>query len=177
MMCCFFPALSSSSCAKVGVAAMKINVVFVLACLCTCVCVRSSCWRLRRVCEQDNQNKSKLISFAVTHGVCGIFIIHVSQRSQMDTCVSLACCLWTCLLTPPVVPQSKEHKVNNLEAADERATDANAQHAAHISWGRRGSYKRHLQGIFSTALTQQLIPIVETILLIQSKTLATIAYA
>lgn len=38
------------------------------------------------------------------------------------------------------------------------------------------NYKRHLQGIFSTALTQQLIPIVETILLIQSNTLAFIAY-
>lgn len=39
------------------------------------------------------------------------------------------------------------------------------------------NYKRHLQGILSTALTQQLIPIVETILVIQWNTLATIAYA
>lgn len=32
----------------------------------------------------------------------------------------------------PVVPQTKQQKVNNLEATDERATNANAQHAAHM---------------------------------------------
>lgn len=48
----------------------------------------------------------------------------------------------TCFLRPlpplavayglPVVPQTKQQKVNNLEATDERATNANAQHAAHM---------------------------------------------
>lgn len=32
----------------------------------------------------------------------------------------------------PVVPQTKQQKVNNLEATDERATNADAQHAAHM---------------------------------------------
>lgn len=78
-----------------------------------------------------------------------LLYMYLSAR-QMDTCVSLACCLWTCLLSPPVVPQSKEHKVNNLKAADERATNANAQHAAHIGWGGRGKkHTRELQAPFT----------------------------
>lgn len=66
---------------------MKINLVFVFACLCVCVCVCAQAVDDLGVCDaSERPNKSKLISFAVTHGVCGIFIIHVSQRSQMDTC-------------------------------------------------------------------------------------------
>lgn len=59
------------------------------------------------------------------------YLLYMYLNAHKWTLVSLGCCLWTCL-TLPVVPQSKEHKVNNLEAADERATNANAQHAAHI---------------------------------------------
>lgn len=59
-----------------------------------------------------------------------IYYTCITTLANVPLPLLLSTCLWTCL-TLPVMPQTKEHKVNNLEAADERATNANAQHAAH----------------------------------------------